>query len=135
MSTVFFVILTNFITSIFLYGKFTTNNPFPSVSTYLSYSAAWSTALNDLGGTWSFLGYSFAFIEDFFVGFLSIFVFIYNIFTFLYLAVVWIFAFISFPFNQLPIPFNTLMNTILYAMIGISFVFAIRVFYTGLSNE
>jgi hypothetical protein len=135
MAFAFFTILTDFILDMAEYAQFTLANTFPAVATYINYSTAWTTALNDLGGNWSFLGYSFTFIEYFFVGFLSAFVFLYNVFLWIYLAISWVFTFILYPYSLLPSPLNALFEISLYVSIGIALLFSIRILYTGLSNE
>ena len=59
MAFAFFTIFADFVLDMIEYSQFTLSNTFPAVSSYLNYSTAWTTALNDLGGNWSFLGYSF----------------------------------------------------------------------------
>ena len=135
MAFAFFTILTDFILDMIEYSNFVLSNTFPSITTYLNYATAWTTATNDLGGTWKFLGYSFAFIEYFFIGFLSIFVFIANFFIWFYDAVSWVFSFITYPYTLLPSPFNALFEISLYVSIGIALLFSIKILYTGLSNE
>ena len=135
LSFAFFTIFTDFVLDMAEYSTFTLSNTFPAISTYLNYSTAWTTALNDLGGNWSFLGYSFTFIEYFFVGILSLFIFIVNIFTWIFLSISWIFTFIFYPYSLLPSPLNSLFQLSLYVSIGIALLFSIRILYTGLSNE
>ena len=130
-----FVVGVDFFSSFFLYGKFSTTYAFPNVSSYLNYGAAYAKAINDLGGGWFFLGYSLSFVESFFAGILSVPIFLYNVFTFVYLAVVWLFTFITFPFSLIPYPFKVLFEAIFYILIGIGFLFGVRIIQTGISNE
>lgn len=132
MAFAIFVIGVDFFSSFFLYGKFTTTYAFPVVSSYVNYGTAYAKAINDLGGGWTFLGYSLGFIEAFFAGLLSVPIFLYNVFTFVYLAVVYLFTFITFPFALIPYPFNLLFQSIFYLIIGIGFLFGIRVAQSGI---
>ncbi len=135
MAFAFFTIFADFVLDMIEYSQFTLSNTFPAVSSYLNYSSAWTTALNDLGGNWSFLGYSFTFVEYFFVGILSAFVFLVNVFTWIFLSVSWVFTFIFYPYSLLPSPLNALFQLSLYVAIGIALLFSVRILYTGLVNE
>ena len=88
MASGFFVVLVDFLVDMTLYGSFAGKTLPPNVSQYLNWGSAVSSATNDLGGSWSFLGYSFGFIEAFFINFLAVFVAVYNFFNFIYLTIV-----------------------------------------------
>jgi hypothetical protein len=130
-----FVVLTDFVVSFILYGKFVSSNPFPSVAVYFNYGNAWATATNDLGGAWSFLGFSLSFFENFFIGILSLFVFIFNVFDFLYLSVSWFLGMITYPFSLMYYPVNVLFEAIIYLMFGVSIAFALRIAWSGLESD
>lgn len=130
-----FVLITDFVVSFILYGKFTSSNPFPTVTQYFNYGNAWAQAVNDLGGNWSFLGFSLSFIQYLPIGVLSAFIFLYNVFTFLYLSVSWFLTMITYPFSLMYYPVNVLFEAIIYLMFGIAIAFGIRIAMSGLEND
>ena len=142
MASGFFVVLVDFLVDMTLYGSFAGKTLPPNVSQYLNWCSAVSSATNDLGGSWSFLGYSFGFIESFFINFLAVFIAVYNFFNFIYLTVVWIFALIDYPFSILTSSGNTTISNIgtfltivFYMLIAISMLFAIQIFMSGARND
>ena len=142
MASGFFVLMVDFLVDMTLYGTFAGKTLPPNVSQYLNWSSAVSTATNDLGGSWSFLGYSFSFIESFFINFLAVFVAIYNFFNFIYQGIVWTFSLIDYPFSVLTSSGNTTISNIgtfltivFYMLIAVSMLFAIQIFMSGARND
>lgn len=142
MASGFFVLMVDFLVDMTLYGTYAGKSLPPNVSKYLNWGSAVSTATNDLGGNWSFLGYSFSFIEAFFINFLAVFIAVYNFFNFIYNGIVWVFDLIDYPFSVLTTSSNTTISNIgtfltivFYMLIAISMLFAIQIFMSGARND
>ncbi len=129
-----FVLLTDFLMDFLEYNSFTLTQSFPNVANYLSVGAAWTTASNDLGGNWAFLGFSLAFIKNFFIGILFIPAFLYNLVSYIFNVISFVISFITYPFAQLPSPFNTLFDLAFGLSLAIVLVFSIRTFIGSLSG-
>lgn len=130
-----FIIVTNFGLDLILYNQFTMVNNAPSIGDAFNITYAWNQALNLLGGQWSFLGYSFAFIEDFFAGVLTVVLFIIGAFTWIGLTLAWIIGVIEFPFALLPAPLSQMLSLIFDIYMAMGMFFGIRFLYTDIKGR